>query len=79
MMPIRVNSDWSLWGASEVLLRYVPPAHYRRSCPLPDGERAALFCNMKEWVRGFGSIGLAGNPLTPTLSPTGERERTEPV
>ena len=32
---------------------------------------------MKEWVRGFGSISTAGNPLTPTLSPSGERERTE--
>jgi hypothetical protein len=34
---------------------------------------------MKEWVRGFGSIGTAGNPLTPSLSPNGERERTEIV
>ncbi len=45
--------------------------------PLPNGERAALFCNMKEWVRGFASNSTAGNPLTPTLSPNGERERTE--
>jgi hypothetical protein len=44
---------------------------------LPAGERATLSCNTKEWVRGFGSIGAAGNPLTPTLSPNGERERTE--
>jgi len=28
-------------------------------------------------VRGFGSLSSAGNPLTPTLSPNGERERTE--
>ncbi len=40
-------------------------------------ERAARFCKIKEWVRGFGSIILAGNPLTPTLSPNGEREHTE--
>jgi hypothetical protein len=58
------------------LLRHMPQAYDRRSCPLPDGERATLFCNIKEWVRGFGSIGAAGNPLTPTLSPNGERERT---
>ena len=32
---------------------------------------------MKEWVRGVGSISTVGNPLTPTLSPNGERERTE--
>jgi len=42
-------------------------------------ERAARFCKIKEWVRGFGSIILAGNPLTPTLSPNGEREHTEPA
>jgi mono/diheme cytochrome c family protein len=40
-------------------------------------ERATLFCNIKGWVRGFESISAAGNPLTPTLSPIGERERTE--
>jgi len=40
-------------------------------------ERAALFCNIKEWVRGFASNSEAGMPLTPTLSPNGERERTE--
>jgi lysophospholipase L1-like esterase len=52
-------------------------ARYRDLCPLPGGERAARFCKIKEWVRGFGSIMLAGNPLTPTLSPKGEREHTE--
>jgi lysophospholipase L1-like esterase len=52
-------------------------AGYRRLRPLPGGERAARFCNIKEWVRGFGSIRTARNPLTPTLSPNGEREHTE--
>src|SRR6516164_8406686 len=55
----------------------VPRAQYRRSRPLPVGERATLFCNTKEWVRGFGSVSSACNPLTPTLSPNGEREYTE--
>ena len=32
---------------------------------------------MKEWVRGFVSISTTRNPLTLTLSPNGERERTE--
>jgi hypothetical protein len=32
---------------------------------------------MKEWVKGFGAIGIAGNRLTPILSSNGERERTE--
>src|SRR5712692_11314322 len=36
--------------------------------PLPLGEG---------WGEGFRSLSLAGNPLTPTLSPNGERERTE--
>src|SRR5207302_4777375 len=52
---------------------------YRRLCPLPVGERATLCRNVNEWVRGFGSINTARNPLTPTLSPNGERERTECV
>src|SRR5262249_26155650 len=55
----------------------VSRTHDRRLCPLPVGERATLFCNIKEWVRGFASIRSAGNPLTPTLSPNGEREYTE--
>jgi hypothetical protein len=63
--------------AGVILLRRNPQAHYRRLCPLPGGERAALFCNMKEWVREFGSVSTVSNPLTPTLSPNGERERTE--
>src|SRR5262249_18044556 len=54
-----------------------PQACCRRLCPLPAGERAARVYNIKERVRGFGSITWAGNPLTPTLSPNGERERTE--
>src|SRR5262249_22735201 len=39
--------------------------------PLPVGERAApRFQHQdKKWVRGFGSICTAGNPLTPSLSP----------
>jgi hypothetical protein len=28
-------------------------------------------------VRAFAPNSTGGNPLTPTLSPTGERERTE--
>src|SRR5262249_43201346 len=32
----------------------------RRLCPLPVGERATLFCNIKERVRGFASIRSAG-------------------
>ena len=31
------------------------------------------------WVRGYGLSMVSGNPLTPTLSPNGEREHTEPV
>jgi lysophospholipase L1-like esterase len=54
-------------------------ARYRRSCPLPAWERAARFCKIKDWVRGFGSIVTAGTPLTPTLSPNGEREHTAPA
>jgi hypothetical protein len=30
----------------------------------------------RDGVRGY-SLSMAGNPLTPTLSPNGERERTE--
>jgi iron(III) transport system substrate-binding protein len=55
----------------------MPQAHHRLSCPLPAGERATLFCTIKKWVRGVGYISVAGNPLTPTLSPNGEREHTE--
>src|SRR5262245_19390996 len=55
----------------------VPRARDGRSCPLPVGERATLFFNIKKWVRGSGCIRSAGNPLTPTLSPNGEREYTE--
>jgi hypothetical protein len=32
----------------------------------------------RDGVRGY-SLSMAGNPLTPTLSPNGERERTETV
>ena len=39
-------------------------------------ERAAQFCKIKERVRGFGCVSTIGNPLTPALSPNGERERT---
>src|SRR5262249_58664410 len=35
-----------------------------RALSLPG--RAARFRNIKEWVRGFGSITTTGNPLTPT-------------
>src|SRR5262249_37501179 len=55
----------------------MPQAHHRLSCPLPTGERATLFCNIKKWVRGFRYISVAGNPLTRTLSPNGGREHTE--
>jgi hypothetical protein len=48
-----------------------------KTVALPAGERAARFRNTKEWVRGVISLSTAGNPLTPTLSPNGERERTE--
>jgi hypothetical protein len=50
-----------------VVLHHMPHAHYRRS----------LSSNIKERVRGFGSVGIARNPLTPTLCPNGERARTE--
>ena len=30
-------------------------------------------------VRGYGLSIVSGNPLTPTLSPNGEREHTEPA
>src|SRR5512133_4209347 len=52
-------------------------AHCRSSRPLPAGERAALFCDIEEWVRGVGSISTASSPLTPPLSPNGKREHTE--
>ena len=55
----------------------MPRVHCRCSRPLPAGERATPFSNLKKWVRGFGSISSAGNPLTPTLSPNGEREQAE--
>ena len=57
----------------------VSEARSRDLCPLPAGERAARFCYVMEWVRGFGSVITARNPLTPTLSPNGEREPTVPV
>ena len=60
-----------------IVLRHIPRTHDRRACPLPGGERATLFSNKAEWVRGFGSISATGNPLTPALSPNGEREHTE--
>jgi hypothetical protein len=31
------------------------------------------------WINGARYLRCAGNPLTPTLSPSGERERTELV
>jgi hypothetical protein len=43
----------------------------------PAGKGLLAFCKVKEWVRGLGSIGTASYPLTPTLSPDGEREHTE--
>src|SRR5262249_60162896 len=55
----------------------MPKAPHRLSSPLPAAERATLFRNIKEWVRGFGCISIAGNPLTRTLSPNGEREHTQ--
>jgi hypothetical protein len=50
-----------------IVLHHMPHAHYRRS----------LSSNIKERVRGSGSVGIGHNPLTPTLSPNGERVRTE--
>jgi hypothetical protein len=35
------------------------------------------FCNVREWVRGSDLSVPPVTPLTPTLSPNGERERTE--
>jgi hypothetical protein len=36
--------------------------------PSPPGRGLLPHATSKEWVRGFGSISTAGNPLTPTLS-----------
>jgi hypothetical protein len=54
-------------------MSHMPQMHNRRSYPLPTGESAALFCNTKEWVKGFG---FTSSDVAP-LSPKGERERTE--
>src|SRR5262245_7939064 len=47
------------------------------SWPLVPEPRRGEGCSLlqhEEWVRGFGCVSTAGNPLTPTLSPRGERE-----
>src|SRR5215813_10373327 len=49
-------------------LKLRPESLSEESRPLPAGERAARSCNTMEWVRGFGSIGTAGNP-SPQPSP----------
>src|SRR5258708_13032866 len=48
-------------------------AHHPRLCALLNGERATVFCAMKEWARGAD---LSAAPVTPTLCPNGEREHT---
>jgi hypothetical protein len=67
MLRPGANSVRSLASAASelalVVPHHMPHAHYRRW----------LSSNIKERVRGFGSVGIVRNPLTPN----GERARTE--
>jgi tRNA-dihydrouridine synthase B len=59
--------------------RYLADAYHEFSSKARDAIGALPLPLGEGWGEGFRSRSLAGNPLTPTQSPSGEREQTEPA